>query len=119
MKRVLFLFAMIAAFFCSATAAETPAVFPGGEKAQKEFIQKNVKYPSVAVEMGIEGVVTIVFKVKSDGTITDAKVKRPVDPDLEAEALRVVKMMPKWVPAQVDGKGVDSEAQVSFPFKLK
>lgn len=112
MKKIITL--MIMAFsFLGMKAAETPA-FPGGEEAYNIYIAENMQYPETAKENGIEGVVTVVFVVKSDGTLTGLKIKRPLDPDLEDEALRLVKGMPKWIPAD---KG-DAPAEADIEFKL-
>ncbi len=111
---------MVVGLVASAGAAtRQEASFPGGEKACKEFINKNVVYPASAQENGVEGVVVVSFTVKTDGTIGNIKIKRMVDPDLEAEAVRVVKKMPNWQPATEDGVAVESTAEVSFPFTLQ
>lgn len=103
----------------SANAAETKASFPGGEEAQTAFIAKTLVYPQQAKDNGIEGVVMIMFTVKTDGSIGNIKVKRMVDPDLEAEAIRVVKKMPAWTPATKDGTAVESTAEIPFTFSLE
>lgn len=108
-----------AAVLSAFSTTQAPASFPGGEKACTEFINKNVVYPATAAENGVEGVVTLTFTVKTDGTIGNIKVKRMIDPDLEAEAIRVVKKMPKWQPALQDGTAVESTATLNFPFRLK
>ena len=99
--------------------AVTPASFPGGADAVKEYISANMKYPQVAKENGIEGVVSVMFTVKADGTIGNIKIKRMVDPDLEAEAIRLVKQMPKWTPASDNGTTVESVTEVDVPFSLE
>lgn len=99
--------------------AITPASFPGGAEAQEQYIQMNLKYPTAAKENGIEGVVAVIFTVKTDGSIGNIKIKRMVDPDLENEAIRLVKQMPTWIPATDNGKPVDSSAEVDVPFTLE
>ena len=102
---------------CGAAYAATPASFPGGKEAEQEYFTKNLKYPQMAKENEVEGVVTVVFTVKADGSIGNIKIKRMVDPDLEAEAIRLVKQMPTWEPAKNDsGAPVESveEADVNF-----
>lgn len=89
---------------------ETMPSFPGGEAALNRFLNENIKYPTIAQENGISGRVFINFVVNRDGQIVDAKVVRGVDPALDQEAMRVVKMMPKWNPGQQRGKPV----RVSF-----
>lgn len=103
----------------AANAADTKASFPGGIKAQNEFIAATLVYPQIAKDNGIEGVVTIIFTVKPDGSIGNIKVKRMVDPDLEAEAIRVVKKMPTWKPATKDGVAVESVEEIPFTFSLE
>lgn len=102
----------------AAMAADTQASFPGGESALNTYLTENVKYPQTSRDCGIEGVVVVVFTVKADGAITNPKILRPVDPDLENEALRVVKGMPSWSPATVGGAAVDSQVQLPVKFRL-
>lgn len=113
------LLTIVAAMFTTFGAmALTPASFPGGEEAQQEYITVNLRYPKMAMENGIEGVVAVIFTVKTDGTIGNIKIKRMIDPDLENEAIRLVKQMPKWDPATDNGKPVESTAEVDIPFTL-
>lgn len=98
--------------------ALTPASFPGGAEAEAAYITGNLKYPPTARDNGIEGVVSVVFTVKPDGSIANIKIKRMVDPDLEAEAIRLVKGMPAWTPANENGSPVESTAEISVPFRL-
>lgn len=95
-----------------------PASFPGGDKALASYIDKNLKYPQPSINNGIEGVVNVKFLVKSDGSLDKFGIVRLVDPDLEAEALRLVKGMPTWNPATVSGVPVDSESNVQVTFTL-
>lgn len=101
-----------------ALAALVPATFPGGEEAMNKYIADNMHYPEMAKEIGIEGVVPLEFTVKTDGSIGTIKVIRMIDPDLEAEAIRLVKTMPAWTPAQDDGAAVESTVKVDVTFKL-
>ncbi len=103
----------------AAMATDTKASFPGGEEAQKDFIAKTLIYPATALENGIEGVVVVTFIVRTDGSLANIKVKRMVDPDLEAEAIRVTKKMPVWTPATHDGTPVESTAEIPFRFFLE
>lgn len=121
MKR--FLLGILAAFGIlfpglSARAADSAPQFPGGEKALTAFISENLKYPQMAEENGIEGVVDVAFIVKSDGSISTIKIVRMIDPDLEQEAVRLVKIMPAWIPARANGAAVDAPASVQIPFTL-
>lgn len=95
-----------------------PAHFPGGEKALNSYIEKNLQYPQPSIDNGIEGVVGVKFLVKKDGSLDKFSIVRLVDPDLEAEALRIVKGMPAWDPATVGGDPVDSESVVKVLFTL-
>lgn len=119
MKKFLAILMMAIGLTAMANAQTTKASFPGGDEACKEYLNKTVKYPVTAIENGIEGTVTLLFTVKTDGTIGNIKIKRMIDPDLEAEAIRVVKSMPAWTPATTDGKAVESTAEISVPFRLK
>ena len=95
-----------------------PASFPGGEKALASYISKNLKYPQPSINNGIEGVVHVKFLVKTDGSINNPSIVRLVDPDLEAEALRLVTGMPAWNAATVAGSPIDSESTVQVIFTL-
>ena len=108
-----------AALALSATAAlaATPASFPGGDEACKAFLVNEIHYPPYASENGIEGTVTVSFTVAADGSIGDVKVVRPLDPDLEAEAIRVVKAMPAWIPA-TDDAGTPVAQSATLPIKF-
>lgn len=98
--------------------ADSVAQFPGGEDAMNSFIAENLKYPATAKRNGIEGVVNLSLQVKADGSIGSIKIVRMIDPDLEQEAIRLVKTMPAWTPADQGGRPVDSEALVSITFTL-
>jgi len=93
--------------------------FPGGEKALRNFIATNVKYPVKAQENGIQGKVYISFVVNKTGKVTDAKVVRGVDPSLDKEALRVVNNLPKWKPGKQRGKKVNVNYTLPISFALQ
>ncbi len=93
--------------------------FPGGSVEMMKFLQNTVKYPKEAQDKGIQGKVYVQFVVKSDGTVADAKVVNSVDPLLDAEALRVVKAMPKWKPGMQSGKAVNVKYNIPISFRLK
>ena len=93
--------------------------FPGGQEELMKFLQTNVKYPKEATDKGIQGRVIVSFVVKSDGSITDAEVVRSVNPLLDAEALRVVKLMPKWKPGMQSGKVVNVKYNIPVVFRLQ
>ena len=93
--------------------------FPGGMAECLKFLAKNIKYPTIAQENGVQGRVIVQFVVNSDGTIVDPVVMRSVDPYLDKEALRVIKMMPKWKPGKQRGKAVRVKYTVPVTFKLQ
>lgn len=93
--------------------------FPGGTNALNTFIVSNLKYPVFAQEKGIQGRVVVKFIVEKDGSISNVEVDRSVDPDLDNEAMRVVKAMPKWIPGQINGKAVKVECSHPFVFRLQ
>ena len=81
--------------------------FPGGIPALLTFMKENIKYPAEAQKKGVQGRVIVKFVVDKQGQVTNAKVERPVDPALDAEALRVVNSMPRWTPGKQGGKLVN------------
>ena len=93
--------------------------FPGGQGALIQYLNSHVKYPVVAQENGIQGRVTISFVVERDGSITDVKVARSVDPSLDKEAARVVSSMPRWTPGKRNGSAVGVKCNVRVVFKLQ
>ncbi len=99
-------------------AADVPA-YPGGDQALQEYISANLQYPETARSNGIEGVVNVSFTVNADGSIGSIKIVRMVDPDLEQEAIRLVKSMPKWTPAEKNGQVVPAEATIAVNFALE
>ena len=93
--------------------------FPGGPSALFEYLSKNIKYPVVAEENGVQGRVIVTFVVERDGSITDVKVVKSVDPSLDKEAQRVVKSMPHWIPGKQNGSAVRVKYTVPVTFKLQ
>jgi len=92
--------------------------FPGGDAALMQFLSKNIKYPVVAEENGIQGRVIATFVVERDGSITDVKVVKSVDPSLDKEAVRVLKSMPKWIPGKQNGSNVRVKYTVPVTFRF-
>lgn len=92
--------------------------FPGGELELQKFIANNVKYPASARENGIKGKVYIRFAVTSTGKVDQVQVARPVDPLLDAEAIRVVKLLPDWTPGKQQGVAVSVWYTVPINFQL-
>lgn len=99
--------------------AEQMPEFPGGMKELLKFLQDNLKYPENAMKNNVQGRVIVQFVVEKDGTLTEFKVARSVDPDLDAEALRVMKAMPKWKPGMQKGQVVRVKFTVPVSFKLQ
>lgn len=93
--------------------------FPGGNGALMSYLSSNVKYPVVAQENGVQGRVIVSFVVERDGSISDVKVIRSVDPSLDREAARVVKSMPKWNPGKQNGSAVRVKYNVPVSFRLQ
>lgn len=119
MKKILPFIASLAIAIPAMAQSDTiPAQYPGGEKALNTYISKNLKYPQASINNGIEGIVTLRFLVKTDGSLNNITVVRLVDPDLETEAVRLVKGMPAWTPATVEGKPIDSESTLPITFTL-
>ena len=98
---------------------EQNAEFPGGEQACYDWLAKNIKYPAIAQEQGIQGRVFVRFVVNRDGSIVDVEVLRSPDPSLSKEAERVVKMMPRWKPARQGNRTVRSRFNLPVMFKLQ
>lgn len=93
--------------------------FPGGPAALQAFLSSNTKYPVVAQENGVQGRVIVSFVVERDGSITDVKVVRSVDPSLDREATRVVRSMPRWSPGKQNGSAVRVKYTVPVVFRLQ
>ena len=93
--------------------------FPGGQSALMSWLSQNIKYPVIAAENGVQGRVVVQFVVEKDGSITDVKVVRSVDPSLDKEASRVVKSMPHWIPGKQNGSAVRVKYTVPVSFKLQ
>ncbi len=93
--------------------------FPGGPAAMMEYLSKNVKYPEEAHKNGVQGRVIATFVVEKDGSITEARVVKSVDSQIDAEALRVVNSMPNWIPGRQNGEPVAVKYTVPITFKLQ
>lgn len=93
--------------------------FPGGMAALMEYLKKNIRYPAICKEQGLQGRVIVQFVVNPDSTISDAQVIKPVNPHFDKEALRVVNAMPKWVPGKLRGKPVRVLFTVPVTFRLE
>jgi len=92
--------------------------FPGGQDSLLSFIRQNLIYPEKASDKGIQGKVLVSFIVDKSGKVRDVELKRGVDPLLDAEALRVIRLLPHWVPGMQDGKAVNVSYVLPLNFKL-
>lgn len=97
---------------------QMPEYPDGGMAGLMEYFKKNMRYPEAAKEAGMQGRVTVQFVVNKDGSISGAKVLRSVEPDFDAEAIRLVNAMPKWKPGMQDGKPVPVKFTVPVKFML-
>lgn len=97
---------------------ETMPYFPGGQELLLKYLADNIKYPASAVKAKKQGRVIVTFIVQKDGSVTHAKIAKSIDPELDAEALRIVKGMPKWTPGTQNGKPVSVRYMVPVKFSL-
>ena len=93
--------------------------FPGGDAALFEFLYKTIQYPAQAKDNGIHGKVILRFIVTSEGNVENVTVVRDVDPLLDNEAVRVMRLCPKWEPGKMKGKPVNIYYSVPISFALK
>ncbi len=101
------------------TLVEQMPQFPGGEKAMMDFLSRNINYPQRAMENGIQGKVVVQFVVTKNGTIGEVKVIRSIDPDLDKEAIRLCKSLPKFIPGKMNGQPVNVWYTMPITFKLQ
>ena len=93
--------------------------YPGGMGALMQYLSSNIKYPVIAEENGIQGRVICTFVVERDGSITDVRIAKSVDPSLDKEAMRVVSKMPKWIPGKQNGSAVRVKYTLPVTFRLQ
>ena len=93
--------------------------YPGGMGALMQYLSSHIKYPVIAEENGIQGRVICTFVVERDGSITDVKIAKSVDPSLDKEAVRVVSTMPKWIPGKQNGSAVRVKYTLPVTFRLQ
>ena len=93
--------------------------FPGGAPKLMEYLSQNIRYPKDAMEANKQGRVIVTFVVEKDGSISDAKVVKSVDPSLDEEALRVINTMPDWTPGKQNGEPVNTKYTVPITFRLQ
>ena len=92
--------------------------FPGGMAECLTFLGKNIKYPVQSQQAGVQGKVIVQFVVEKDGSVSNPKVVRSIDPDLDGEAVRVISIMPKWKPGMQKGQAVGVKYTVPVTFRL-
>ena len=92
--------------------------FPGGDQAMMEYLKKNLRYPIVARENEVQGRVIVRFVVNEDGKVSDVVIMRDIGSGCGQEAVRVVKMMPKWLPGKQNGKPVKTYFTLPVTFRL-
>ena len=100
-------------------SAEQMPQFPGGEAALMKYLESHINYPPEAAKNNVQGNVVVQFVVKKDGSIGEVKVVRSLEKDLDKEAIRVIKSLPKFTPGRQDGKAVDVWYTLPVKFKLK
>ena len=98
---------------------ETMPQFPGGQGVMMKYLAANIKYPASAVKAKKQGRVIVTFVIQKDGSVTNARIAKSVDPELDAEALRIVKAMPNWTPGTQDGKPVNVRYTIPVVFSLQ
>lgn len=97
---------------------EEQPVYPGGVDAMMKFLTDNIKYPFIALENGSKGTVICTFVIEKDGSVSDVKVIRGLDPSMDKEAIRVIEQMPKWKPGMQRGNAVNVRYTLPVTFKL-
>lgn len=100
------------------TAPETKPEFPGGTAAIYRHIAKTMRYPLIAQENGKQGKVIVSFIIEKDGTLSDVRVSKGVDPNLDKEAIRIIKTLPNFTPGKMNGKPVRTSMSLPVTFKL-
>lgn len=101
------------------TAVEQMPQFPGGEAELLKYVATHIKYPTMAAENNIQGRVVVKFVVKKDGNVGEVVVLRGKDPDLDKEAVRVVKTLPRFIPGKMNGQAVSVWYTLPINFKLQ
>ena len=98
--------------------SEQMPTYPDGDAALMAFINKNLKYPEEAIKKRIEGKVILGFVIDSTGVVKNVSVLRSIEPACDKEAIRVVKLLPRWIPGKQDGKKVNVRYTLPVIFKL-
>ena len=100
------------------TMVEEMPQFPGGVEALKTYVYSTLKYPTIALENGIQGQITVKFIIDKTGSVKNVRLYRGVDPSLDKEGLRIIESMPKWTPGKQNGETVDVAYEMPINFKL-
>lgn len=100
------------------TVVESKPEFPGGMEKMYEFLNENINYPQAARDAKLEGMVSVKFIVTKAGKILESRVEGHLSPETDAEILRVVQLMPDWVPGKQNGKPVNAEYTLPYKFRL-
>lgn len=99
--------------------AEQMPQYPGGDAELMRYLSSNLKYPTIAAENGIEGRVVLKFVVEKDGSVSNIKVERSLDPSCDKEAVRVIKSMQRWIPGMQNGRSVAVYYTLPVLFRLQ
>jgi TonB family protein len=97
---------------------ESAPQFVGGQEGLIKFLGKNLRYPETAKKAGVQGKVVVKFIIEADGTVSKPEIVKGVNKELDEEAIRVIKKMPKWMPGQQQGVGVRTQQTLPLTFKL-
>ncbi|MFT5822134.1 MAG: TonB family protein [Crocinitomix sp.] len=97
---------------------EYDPIYPGEPRALAEFLMNNVNYPEIARRFNHQGIIYVGFIIATDGSITDVKIRKGVSLELDEEAMRVIKMMPKWTPAMSHGRTISMVYTLPIHFRL-
>ena len=100
-------------------AFDTPPEYIGGDAERKKFMKENIKYPEDILSLGIQGTVYVSFVIEKDGSITNSKILKGISSSADEEALRVMKLMPKWKPAIADNKTIRSQFNMPIKFVIQ
>jgi TonB family protein len=100
------------------TKVELESEFRGGAKAWQNYLSANIQYPKAAIKKNIQGTVIVQFIVTKEGKVQDVIIDKSVHPSLDKEAIRLIKNSPNWIPAQQDGKKVNSYKKQPIVFML-
>jgi len=98
---------------------DRPPRFPGGEQLMWRFIGDSMQYPEEALENNIQGQVSVKFVVRRSGNITDVQMGRSIHPLLDEEAMRIIRSMPRWIPASFQGRAVSSSEELFINFRIR